>query len=144
MYQAIIFIHVLSAVLLGSFLILPFLMKPLFTCRREELHGFLRGIISYCRTGHYALVLLLLSGSWLVWHYSRSPSLLWTVSALALLFLLGATIGMIQRNFKRILRAEAPEDSLKANAQKLSIFNWSTFIFILVALIIMTNTRIFE
>lgn len=66
MYSILVFIHVISAFLLGSFLILPLMYKSLAKRAGDELKASLKTIHHYTRFGHYALILLFISGGgWL-------------------------------------------------------------------------------
>lgn len=139
MYQLLVFIHVTSALFLGSFLVLPWIIKSMFSRSEDELLSFLPIVLGFVRAGHYALVFMLISGGWMVMGYSAFPSILWVIIAVALLFLMGAMIGMIHQTFKGILKSEQPQMNFTENQIKLKTVSWVMFITILMAVMIMTN-----
>ncbi|WP_340002605.1 DUF2269 family protein [Oceanobacillus sp. FSL K6-0127] len=143
MYSILVFIHVISAFLLGSFLILPLMYKSLAKRAGDELKASLKTIHHYTRFGHYALILLFISGGWMVIGYSSYPSMLWVLLSLTLLLLIGAVIGMISKRLKTITHAENAEKALQENISKLKTFGWLTFTLVIIAAFIMTNRHLF-
>lgn len=139
MYQLLIFIHVISALFLGSFLVLPWVMKKISSRSGDEFIGFLRMALSFLRTGHYSLIFLLISGGWMVTGYSAFPSILWVIIAVALLLLMGAMMGMIHKTFKGTMMSEHPRNHFTENLTKLRVMSWVMFVTIAMAVLIMTN-----
>lgn len=139
MYQLLVFIHVTSALFLGSFLVLPWIIKTMFPRSGDEFMGFLRMALSFFRSGHYALIFLLISGGYMVIGYSAFPSILWVIIAIFLLLLMGAMMGMIHKTFKGIIKAEYPRNHFAESLTKLRTMSWIMFFTILIAVLIMTN-----
>lgn len=73
MYQILVFVHVISALLLGSFLVLPWVIKTIYSRSGDEFIGDLRMALIFLRSGHYALIFLMISGGWMVVGYSAFP-----------------------------------------------------------------------
>lgn len=144
MYSILVFVHVISAFLLGSFLILPLTFKSLANRAEDELKASLKTIHHFTRFGHYALILLFISGGWMVIGYSIYPSMLWVILSLILLLLIGAVIGMISQRLKFIAHAENTGRALLENISRLKTFGWLTFILIIAAAFIMTNRHLFS
>ncbi|MGN7403091.1 hypothetical protein ACTHO0_24875 [Cytobacillus praedii] len=144
MYSFLVFIHVVSALFLGSFLSLPFIIHIIFSRMANELKTVLNTTLSFMRAGHYALVLLMFSGGWMSFGYSSYPSILWAGIAIVLLVLIGGTIGMTHRNLKRIILSKYPEKKLAENVSTLKWYSWITFLFIMAAVFTMTNRSLFS
>ncbi|MFP3918498.1 hypothetical protein U5N28_11865 [Lysinibacillus telephonicus] len=144
MYSFLVFIHVVSALFLGSFLTLPFIIHTISSRTGNELKTVLRTTLSFMRAGHYALVLLMISGGWMSFGYSSYPSILWVGIAIVLLVLIGGAIGMMHRNLKRIILSKYPENKLVENISKLNWYSWITFLFIMAVVFTMTNRGLFS
>ncbi|AOH54752.1 hypothetical protein ABE28_010355 [Peribacillus muralis] len=142
MYQLLVFIHVISAIFLGSFLVLPWMIKTIFSRTGDEFIGFLRMALSFLRSGHYALIFLMVSGGWMVTGYSAFPSILWVSIAVVLLLLIGALMGMILKTLKKIIKEDYPSNHFAENLTKLRTMSWVMFLTILIAVLIMTNPNL--
>jgi hypothetical protein len=144
MYSFLVFIHVVSALFLGSFLSLPFIIHTIFSRMGNELKTVLNTTLSFMRAGHYALVLLMFSGGWMSFRYSSYPLILWAGITIVLLVLIGGTIAMTHRNLKRIILSKYPEKKLAENVSTLKLYSWITFLFIMAAVFTMTNRSLFS
>ncbi|WP_018933269.1 hypothetical protein [Gracilibacillus lacisalsi] len=144
MYSFIVFVHVIGALLLGSFLAFPVAFKSLLSRSGTELKISVKTLVSFTRFGHYALFVLIITGGWMVMRYATYPSWLWVVLSLILLMLIGALIGMIQKGLKSIMLAKNPDKVLQRNTAKLNILGWFTFLLIVIAVFIMTNRGLFS
>jgi hypothetical protein len=142
MYSLLLLVHVISAVLLGSYLTLPWQIKKTTNIPRDNLVLRINFIQSYTRAGHYSLILLLVSGSLMIVIYSAFPSVIWVVVSCTTLLFISVFMGLIKKKLRQIKDSEKPEDLLKKNYKVLSIFSWALFVCILFALIIMTNPSI--
>ncbi|MCJ7841624.1 hypothetical protein MUB24_12095 [Lederbergia sp. NSJ-179] len=144
MYSFLVFLHVVSSFVLGSFISLPFIINTISSRTGNELKTVLQTISSFMRAGHYALVLLSISGGWMIFAYSSYPSVLWIGMAIVLVVLMGGSIGMNHTNLKRIIVSKYPEKEVLENMPKLRLYSWITFLFIIAAVFIMTNRRLFS
>ncbi|WP_449620971.1 hypothetical protein [Robertmurraya sp. Marseille-Q9965] len=143
MYSFLVFIHVGSALFLGSFLSFPLILRSVFSCSDNELKPTLRTILSFTRTCHYALVLLMISGIFMFFTYSQSLSTLWITIAILLVVNIGGMIGRIQLSLKKILLSNSPEKQLIEQSSRLQWSSWITFLSIIAAVFIMTNRYLF-
>src|SRR5690606_27722168 len=109
MYSYILFVHVVSALFFGCFLTFPLVIH---TRTNNVSITNLKTILAFIRFGHYALILLIVSGGWMVMGYSSYPSTAWVVISIMLLILIGGLIGMVQKNIKQIIVAKDFEKAL--------------------------------
>lgn len=144
MYSLFVFLHVLGALFLGSFLVLPFAIHNLYSRTGKELMASLHTILSFTRAGHYALIVLFLTGGGLVMGYSAFPSILWVVIAGLFLIVIGGLIGMIGKELKHIYFEEKPAERLLERMAKLKGYSWLTGLTIVAALFVMTNRQLFS
>ncbi|GAA4847753.1 hypothetical protein GCM10023310_27380 [Paenibacillus vulneris] len=102
MSQVILYLHVLSAVLMGFYLLLPFLMLQISLQPDEKVqHSQLGILFKMNRVGQTALAIAFLTGGYLVGK-ADYPTLWW---ALAIILLLGiaAVSGIMGKSMRRAL-----------------------------------------
>ncbi|WP_028548079.1 hypothetical protein [Paenibacillus sp. UNC451MF] len=101
MIQVFVYLHVLSAILMGIYLMLPFLSMRIQALSGSAQFGFLNVLFAANRAGQLALVIGLLSGGYLVskQHYS----VLWMVLAVVLFLALGALTGVLGSAMRKAL-----------------------------------------
>lgn len=143
MFSIIVFVHVISALFLGSFLSLPLVINRVFSRTGDELKSMLKMIVSFTRYGHYALISLLITGGWMGVAYSAYPSVLWVGIAVFLVIFIGGLIGMMHKKIKNTIASDNIEEKLLENMAKIKLFSWMTFLFIMIAVFIMTNRNLF-
>ncbi|MFB5193075.1 hypothetical protein [Alicyclobacillus fastidiosus] len=139
MLHALVFLHVFSALLLGSFLALPLMIRRLETISNTERHGYVKALNSFTRVGHYALILLLLTGGGLIFSSTNKPSTLWVLAALILLLMISAFIGMISVNLKKLAGNKLETALAIRHVRRISNYSWITAVSIIIAVIVMTN-----
>ncbi|MCM3762484.1 hypothetical protein M3212_17065 [Alkalihalobacillus oceani] len=138
MYSFFVFVHVVSALFLGSFLSLPFVVHTVTRRTGKERKAALQTIISLTRAGHYALLSLFVTGGWLVVRYSAHPSMLWVGLSVCLLILAAGLIGMMTKRLKQINAEDQP------HLAKIKAYSWLTALMIIASLFIMTNRQLFS
>ena len=144
MYSFILFSHVVSSLFLGCFLAFPLAINTLFSRTSNELMTSLKTILAFTRAGHYALVLIMVSGGWMIIGYSSYPSMFWVAFSILILILIGGLIGMVNKNIKQIIFANDCKKALLENMPNLKWYGWITFFSILIAVFIMTNRSLFS
>lgn len=138
MVHVLIFLHVFSALLLGGFVILPFMIRRILFISDAERTGFITALIGFTRMGHYALVLLLFSGGGLILTSTNKPSALWMVAALVLLLIISAAIGLMSGKLKKLIGSELREDFAADHVRRIVKYSWLTAVSIIIAIIVMT------
>lgn len=109
-YQTMYIIHVLSALALLYYVILPFLVGG--ATNRATAVALNRGN----RVGQYILVLAFLSGGYMVSKSGHSP--VWMIIAVVLVLVMFATTGMASKPFKQLVAGTGVAESVR----KLRIF----------------------
>ncbi|NHN31549.1 hypothetical protein [Paenibacillus agricola] len=93
MIQLFVFLHVLSAIMMGIYLMMPFLSMRIQVLTGHAQFGFVSVLFALNRTGQMALIIALLSGGYLV---SKSPhSLAWLIATIVIFLALGAITGVL-------------------------------------------------
>lgn len=105
MNTVMLFLHIVGAVGMGIYAILPFVagrFKQLSTPAQE---GLASGLLTAGRIGQFALVLQLLTGGYLISQSDYKVS--WMIIVIVLFVAMGALSGIIQGPLKRIKAAAA-------------------------------------
>jgi hypothetical protein len=93
MNQLFLFLHVLSAMMMGIYLMMPFLSMRIQALSGNAQFGFVSVLFALNRTGQLALIIALLSGGYMV---SKAPySLAWMIATVVIFLALGAITGVL-------------------------------------------------
>jgi hypothetical protein len=101
MIQLFVFLHVLSAIMMGIYLMLPFLSMRIQVLTGQAQFGFLSVLFAVNRTGQMALVIALLSGGYLVG--KGVHSIAWMIASVVLFLALGAITGVLGGAMRKAL-----------------------------------------
>lgn len=134
MIQVFLFLHVLAAILMGFYLMLPFLSARLSALKGQAQHGFLHVLFSANRAGQLGLVISFLSGGYLAGkgHYS----IVWMILAVVLFLALGALTGILGKAMRGALTDESGSQ-IAGKLGKIKSLSSITGIIFLVLIIIM-------
>jgi len=134
MANVMLFLHVVGAVGMGVYAILPFVVGKFKQLSGSAQEGLARGLISSGRIGQYALVLQLITGGYLLTGLNVSYAVSWIVTVGILFLAIGALSGIVQGPLKRIAEASVKGESASASISKVQTL--STIIFVLFLVII--------
>jgi uncharacterized membrane protein len=140
MLNVMLFLHVVGAVGMGVYAILPFVAGKFSKLSGTAQEGLASGLLTGGRVGQYALVLQLLTGGYLMTGTGVDYSTSWLIAAGVLFIAIGALSGIIQAPLKRI--GTSAKDGQDASASITRVRTLSTVILILfiVILWVMQNT----
>lgn len=136
MANFILFLHVLGAVSVGFYLLLPFVASKLASLNPQAQVGFAKSLFGMNRVGQWLLVVQFLTGGYLI---SKSGvSVPWMIVTIVLFVALGAMVGMLGGPLKRIIAhgGEGKTASAK-DASKLSMFSGIAALLLVVLVILM-------
>ncbi|HZG57676.1 hypothetical protein [Paenibacillus sp.] len=136
MTDIVLFLHVLGALTVGFYLLLPFVVSKLKGLNPQAQVGFARSIFGLNRVGQWLLIVQFLTGGYLISKYELSVA--WMIVVIVLFVALGAVSGMIAGPLKRII-AHGGEGKAAAakDASKLSAFSGAASLLVLVLLFLM-------
>jgi len=134
MANVMLFLHVVGAVGMGIYAILPFVVGKFKQLSGSAQEGLARGLISGGRIGQYSLVLQLITGGYLLTGLNVSYSVSWMVVVGVLFVAIGALSGIVQGPLKTIAAASVKGESASSSISKVQTL--STIIFILFLVII--------
>jgi len=142
MYSVMIFLHVVSALLLGAYVVFPFLVGRAATLSGAAQESFVGLLRSFNRVGQFALIVAFLTGGAMISQIEPRPSVAWMVLAIVLLLIIGAMTGMMGARMKKLIAAGQAGGSTAADAAKVKSFSWIAAIATIVAVLIMTNPQL--
>lgn len=129
------FIHLLGAIAMGFYLLLPFVIGKLASLSGDARKGFLSGTHLMNRIAQFVLIVQLLTGGYMM--SKGSYSVAWMVATVVLLILIGAFSGMLGGPIKRIMNASV--DANSSDIGKIRMFSLLVAISYLLIIIIMFN-----
>lgn len=133
MLKIMLFLHVLGAVGMGIYAVLPFVAGRFKQLSGAAQEGLASGLVTAGRIGQYALVLQLLTGGYLV-SQAGEYTVGWMVTSIVIFLAIAALSGIVQGPLKRIARAAANGENASAAISKVQTL--STIIFVLFLIII--------
>ncbi|MDU0205208.1 hypothetical protein ACYEXS_17705 [Paenibacillus sp. MAH-36] len=140
MYQVMIFLHVLSALLLGVYVVFPFIVGRAASLTGAALEGFMGLLSTLNRIGQFSLIVTFITGGAMV--SKVNASVLWMVLAVVLLLIVGAVTGMIGGRMKKLVANANAGNSTATDAAKIKTFSWIAAVAVVVAILFMTNPQI--
>jgi hypothetical protein len=142
MNHILIFLHVLSALLLGAFIIVPFIVKRLNTLSSLEQAELSGTLLILVKVGEIALIGLLLTGGGMISEFSEMPSSLWMTVSGILLLIIGALLGMMHGKLKVLSASNQDQNKTNGYRKKLQVYSWITMVAVLLAILVMTNPQL--
>ncbi|MBP1963653.1 hypothetical protein [Paenibacillus aceris] len=140
MYQVMIFLHVISALLLGAYVVFPFIVGRAATLTGAALEGFAGLLSTLNRVGQFSLIVTFITGGAMV--SKVDVSVLWMVLAIVLLLIVGAMTGMIGGRIKKLIANAKAGNSTATDAAKIKSFSWIAAVAVVVAILFMTNPQL--
>lgn len=133
MLKIMLFLHVVGAVGMGIYAILPFVVGRFKQLSGAAQEGLASGLVTAGRFGQYSLVLQLLTGGYLV-SQAGEYTVAWMIITIVLFLAIAALSGILQGPLKKIARAAANGENASAAISKVQTL--STIVFVLFLLII--------
>jgi len=137
MYDVMIFLHIIGAIGMGIYAILPFLAKRFRQLSTPAQEGLASGLLTAGRIGQYSLVLQLLTGGYLVSQADYAVS--WMITIVVLFLALGALSGIVQAPIKRIVNAASANQDASGSISRVQTLSFVILIIFLVVVWLMKN-----
>lgn len=140
MYAIMFLLHVLGAVAIGYYLVFPLFTGRLKKGSVEARSGLAGSLATVNRFGQYMLVVLFITGGYMVGGSGLSG--LWMTASIVLILVIFAMTGMMGKPLKQIASA-SQEQEIEAAVGKVQSFGIITSVSMLLILILMVNPTIF-
>lgn len=135
MYHFILLLHILGAVGMGFYLLLPFLFIPLNSLNGEAQAGYIYSLKTMGRAAMYLLIAQLLTGGYLL--SGGNFSLWWIIVVLIFFFALGPLTGITGRQMKKALEQHEEGKSMDVQVAKMKTLSIMASVDLLIVLILM-------
>jgi len=138
MLDIMLFLHIVGAVGMGVYAILPFVAGKFKQISGAAQEGLARGLITGGRLGQYALALQLLTGGYLISN-SEMPDykVSWMITIIVVFVAIGALSGIVQGPLKKIAAASVSGESASSQISKVQTLSVLIFVLFLVIIWLM-------
>lgn len=137
MLEVMLFLHVVGAIGMGVYAILPFMAGRFKQLSTPAQAGLASGLLTGGRVGQFSLVLQLLTGGYLI--SQSDPSTSWWVTAIVLFVIIGALSGILQGPIRKIKTAAANNEDASGAVSRVQTLSILTLVVFLVIIWLMTN-----
>ncbi|MCA0755323.1 hypothetical protein KP806_09695 [Paenibacillus sp. N4] len=132
MFEAMLFLHVLGAVGMGFYVVLPFMIGRASNLAGLGQGGLADGLVSANRIAQYFLILQLLTGGYMI--SQADYKLVWMIIILVLFLAIAALGGIITKPLKRVVSSIEEGKSATAHISKARVMS---FIILLLYVVIL-------
>jgi hypothetical protein len=137
MMTVMLFLHIVGAVGMGIYAIMPFVVGKFKQLSGSAQEGLASGLITAGRIGQFALVLQLLTGGYLISQGEYKPA--WMITVIVLFVAIGALTGIVQAPLKRIAIAAAKGENASASISRVQTLSSIAFVVFLVVIWLMED-----
>lgn len=141
MGQWLLTIHLLGAVGMGFYLLMPFIGGKLGGVALAQQVGIVRIFYNANKIAQYLVLAQFLTGGYLMSLY-KDLSHTWMAVTVVLLIAIGAISGIMGVNLKRMIQALEAGNSSDVNAVKVKTFSWILFVLLIAMLLIMKQPNL--
>lgn len=121
MYKIFLFLHVLGAIGLGYYLILPLLLRNITKISGQALDSYLSGLLGTSRIAQYLLVIQLLTGGYLM--SKNDYSIAWIISSIGFFLVAAAISGIMNKSIKTTIKDIQAGGSGEAQLSSIRLFS---------------------
>ncbi|WP_373229449.1 DUF2269 family protein [Cohnella sp.] len=139
MLTAMLFLHIVGAVGMGIYAIMPFVAGKFKQLSGSAQEGLASGLVTAGRFGQYALVLQLLTGGYLITGTNSDYSVSWMITTVVIFIALGALSGIVQAPLKRIAAASVKGENASSSISRVQTLSTITFVLFMVIIWIMQS-----
>lgn len=137
MLKVMLFLHIVGAVGMGIYAIMPFVVGKFKQLSGTAQEGLASGLVSAGRIGQYALVLQLITGGYLITGTDSEYAVSWIVTSVVIFIAIGALTGIVQAPLKRIAAAAVKGENASGSISRVQTLSGITFILFMVIIWIM-------
>src|SRR5690554_1003553 len=135
MYKTFIFLHVLGAIGLGYYLILPFLTRNITKLSGQALESYLKGLFGTSRIAQYLLVIQLLTGGYMM--SQNDYTVAWMISSIGFFLVAAAISGIMNKSMKTTIKDIQDGGSGEAQLSSIRLFSYIVSISMLIVIYFM-------
>ncbi|KIL40757.1 hypothetical protein SD70_11550 [Gordoniibacillus kamchatkensis] len=132
-----LFLHIVGALAMGFYFLLPFLVSRAGKMSGAAQAGYAAVLRSANRIAQFVLLFEFLTGGYLVSKYSYSP--LWLILVLVFVVALGAVTGILGVRLKKLGEAAEANGTVTPHQSSSLALSWISAVFLLVIVYLMNN-----
>lgn len=137
MNQWFLLLHILGAITMGFYFLLPFLIGRSRKLSGAAQAGYVTALRTANRVGQFGLLFELITGGYLISKYPYTT--LWLILALLFLVALGAVTGMLGVRMKKLIEAAESGGNAKPQLESSVVLSTISAVFLLVIVYLMNN-----
>jgi hypothetical protein len=141
MIHWILFLHIVGAVMLGFYFLMPLLVTGAGKLSGAAEAGYAGVLRKVNRIAQFGLLFEFLTGGYLMSQYK--PSTLWLILVLVFIVALGAVTGMLGVRLRKLGEAAESGSGAAVQRQSCMALSWISAVFLLVIVFLMNNTGMF-
>ncbi|MFC5704329.1 hypothetical protein ACFPVX_23815 [Cohnella faecalis] len=138
MLDIMLFLHIIGAVGMGIYALLPFLAGKFKKLSGSAQEGLASGLISAGRIGQYSLVLQLLTGGYLISNMAEY-TVAWMITIVVLFLVIGALSGIVQKPLKNIVAFSSGGQDASSSISRVQTLSSIIFVAFIVIIWLMKN-----
>ncbi len=144
MLKFILFLHVLGAVSMGFYLLLPLLTFRISSFSKQVQEGYVQALVKVNRIGQIFLIVQFLTGGYLIGKYKESSSIstAWIIVVIVLFIAIAAFTGMMGGPLKRIVKNLQAGKTDENDLAKTRTFSLLTSLVIIILVVLMVYPTI--
>lgn len=136
MPRFVLFLHVLGAVSIGFYLLLPLVTAKLKGLSPQGQVGFAKVIFGMNRVGQWLLILQFLTGGYMISH--SGVSVPWIIVTIVLFLAMGAMVGMLGAPLRRMIAGgDEGKEAAAKDVSKLTMFSGISAVLLVLLVILM-------
>jgi hypothetical protein len=139
-YDIVLFLHVISATLLGIYLVLPLIWGNANNLLADAQYSYISLLHVLNRVGQFAIILSFLTGGYMIGK-PEGTGLQLLISGTVLILVIGALTGIIGSRMKKMMIANKSGKLIIKEISRLKVILWINMIFVLVAIYMMVNAE---
>src|SRR5690554_5294375 len=132
MYNLFIFLHVLGAIGLGFYLILPLLLKNITKISGQALESYLSALFGTSRIAQYLLVIQLITGGYLM--SKNDYTVAWMISSIGFFLVVAAISGIMNKGMKTTIKEIKAGGTGEAQLSSIRTFSYIVSISMLIVI----------
>lgn len=136
MLDIVNFLHVLGAIAVGFYLLLPFLLLRVGKLSTAAQEGCFNGLFALNRIGQYILIIQLLTGGYLI--SQQDYSTLWTIAVIVFFIATAAFAGMMSRPMKRSIANLKSAKNAGNDINKVTTLSIIVAVLLLIVIVLMS------
>ena len=138
LYDWVLLLHVIGAVGLGYYLILPLILRRTIKLSGASLLDYTKGVYGISRVMQYVLLVQFITGGYIM---GGNYSVAWMIISIGIIVLIGAISGMMNGKLKKAIHQLQSGGKTEEHFASIRLFSWIVMIALILILYYMMNPQ---